>query len=327
MGQLVVSYNYIKMYYIDVFSYNDNMETGILYEYVKAANPEISEIQIVEYDRSLYSSGETRIITLNNSSELNTSYDSSSPNMLVGFIRINKYDKINIQSNATSNAFYVINGGGVIITDEYTEEWSEGDVFVLPYTPKIKMTGSIDSVLYWFNDEPLVNYMKTIPISPLFSPTIYKSENIKKEVMATLESGDIKSKNRTGVLLANKVTDYIKNGGDGSLTLTPTLWCLLNILPAQTIQKPHRHNSIAFDLCTYSPDASKVYTLIGETLDNNGNIVNPQKCYWKTGCVFITPPGLWHSHHNETSENAWVLPVQDAGIYTYQRTLDIRFSR
>jgi len=40
----------------------------------------------------------------------------------------------------------------------------------------------------------------------------------------------------------------------------------------------------------------------------------------------VTPPGWWHSHHNETDEDAWVLPVQDAGLFTYQRALDIRFS-
>jgi len=40
----------------------------------------------------------------------------------------------------------------------------------------------------------------------------------------------------------------------------------------------------------------------------------------------VTPPGWWHSHHNETGEPALVLPVQDAGLYTYQRTLDIRYN-
>lgn len=44
------------------------------------------------------------------------------------------------------------------------------------------------------------------------------------------------------------------------------------------------------------------------------------------GGVFVTPPGWWHSHHNENDTPAWVLPMQDAGLYTYQRTLDIRFS-
>lgn len=35
--------------------------------------------------------------------------------------------------------------------------------------------------------------------------------------------------------------------------------------------------------------------------------------------------GWWHSHHNESDDVAWVLPIQDAGLYTHQRTLDIRF--
>ena len=42
--------------------------------------------------------------------------------------------------------------------------------------------------------------------------------------------------------------------------------------------------------------------------------------------MFTTPPGYWHSHHNESDEPAWVFPVQDAGLFTHQRTLDIRFA-
>ena len=47
---------------------------------------------------------------------------------------------------------------------------------------------------------------------------------------------------------------------------------------------------------------------------------------WSTGAMFITPPGWWHSHHNDSQEEAWVLPIQDAGLFTHQRTLDIRFA-
>ncbi len=35
--------------------------------------------------------------------------------------------------------------------------------------------------------------------------------------------------------------------------------------------------------------------------------------------------GWWHSHHNDSDEDAWVFPIQDAGLYTYQRALNIRF--
>ena len=148
-----------------------------------------------------------------------------------------------------------------------------------------------------------------------------------KEVEKIKNSNNSKEKNRTGILLGNKMTDYMNLGGSGTLTLTPTLWSLLNVLPSDTIQKPHRHNSIALDLCVFSSDSKKVYTEMGPELNENGQVKDPIKCYWETGSVFITPPGWWHSHHNETNEDAWVLPAQDAGLYTYQRTLDIKFSK
>lgn len=48
---------------------------------------------------------------------------------------------------------------------------------------------------------------------------------------------------------------------------------------------------------------------------------------WEPRSIFITPPGLWHSHHNESGQPAHVLPIQDAGLHTYLRTLSILFSR
>ncbi len=42
--------------------------------------------------------------------------------------------------------------------------------------------------------------------------------------------------------------------------------------------------------------------------------------------AFVTPPGWWHSHQNESDEDAIVLPVQDAGLQTYMQTLDIQFA-
>jgi gentisate 1,2-dioxygenase len=129
-------------------------------------------------------------------------------------------------------------------------------------------------------------------------------------------------RNRMGILLGNKITE------DSTKTLTHTLWSLLNVLPPHDAQRPHRHNSVALDLCVFAPPESEggVYTLMGPELDEEGWVKDPIRCEWKSGAVFVTPPGWWHSHHNETSTPSWVLPMQDAGLYTYQRTLDIRFS-
>jgi gentisate 1,2-dioxygenase len=36
---------------------------------------------------------------------------------------------------------------------------------------------------------------------------------------------------------------------------------------------------------------------------------------------------LWHGHYNEGGGTCTVMAAQDAGLYEYMRTLDIRFSR
>ena len=140
---------------------------------------------------------------------------------------------------------------------------------------------------------------------------------------------DTRSNNRLGVLLGNAKCAQTK-------TLTHVLWSLLNSIAPHSVQRPHRHNSTALDLCvsiggkstSQSTDVNskgKIYTLMGREIDANGLIIDPIRCDWVPGGCFVTPPGWWHSHHNESDEEAWVLPIQDAGLFTHQRTLDIRF--
>merc|ERR1712211_194603 len=102
------------------------------------------------------------------------------------------------------------------------------------------------------------------------------------------EEGE-KEKNRLGILLGNaKFHDQTK-------TLTHVLWSLLNSIPGDTVQRPHRHNSVALDLCVFAPknntaaSPSPVYTLMGPDIDADGNITNPIRCDWVSGGVFITP--------------------------------------
>ena len=44
------------------------------------------------------------------------------------------------------------------------------------------------------------------------------------------------------------------------------------------------------------------------------------------GAAFVTPAGHWHGHVNESGEDALLLPIQDAALHTYLRSLDIRFT-
>ena len=119
------------------------------------------------------------------------------------------------------------------------------------------------------------------------------------------------------MLLANTATPQ-------TLTVTHTLWAMLGVLPAGRVQRPHRHQSVAVDLILDC--APGCYSLIGSHLDGDGHIVDPARVDWEPAGAFVTPPGLWHSHHNESGQPAHLVPVQDAGLHTYLRSLDIRFA-
>jgi hypothetical protein len=36
---------------------------------------------------------------------------------------------------------------------------------------------------------------------------------------------------------------------------------------------------------------------------------------------------MWHAHFNESGSPAHLIPIQDAGLQTYLRSLDIRFTQ
>lgn len=53
-------------------------------------------------------------------------------------------------------------------------------------------------------------------------------------------------------------------------------------------------------ISTKPQPGAAVYTMMGPELDESGQVKNGVKCDWATGAVFVTPPGWWHSHHNES---------------------------
>ena len=118
-------------------------------------------------------------------------------------------------------------------------------------------------------------------------------------------------------MLANKACDK-------TLTVTPTLWAMFGILPVAAVQLAHRHQSVALDLIIDCKPGC--YTLVGQELDEQGQIVDPDRMDWKPASAFVTPPGYWHAHYNESGQPAYLLPIQDAGLQTYLRTLDIQFT-
>jgi gentisate 1,2-dioxygenase len=287
-----------------------------VYEYEKNVNPHLSSIPFYEKNINDCHFG----INIINFPIFNVSYKLTTPNLLASFIKLNIADTIilneHIEFNATSHLFYIIKGSASINIDNDEKIVNSGDIIISPCFNllKIENVGEEELQIYYVNDSPLINYLGCKAETKIFKTAIYSNEFLLK----SLNDLSNPNNNRKGILLSNKDTEIL-----GINTITPVLWALYNELPPKTTQKPHKHNSVALDLCIMCSDSENVYTLMGEKLDENGDIINPTKVHWKTGSMFVTPPGLWHSHNNDGDSFAYVLPIQDAGLLLYQRILGI----
>lgn len=293
-------------------------KTALSWEYHKAANPRLSEVPIRAFPASLHESGETRVIPLNLAAELGTKYPATTPNLLANFIRIKTGENIQAIAASSSEVFYVMRGCGRTETEYGTLAWKKGDSFTLPMNSGVTHYADEDAALYWVHDAPMLAYLGVQPNAPRFEPAFYPEEYLSSEIERIREEGIRRNLNRNGVILGNPESEDTR-------TVTHTMWSLYNLVPPHSSQKPHRHNSIALDLAVSAKE--NTYTLIGKALDHDGNIINPVKMVWEPNSVFVTPPSLWHSHHNESNEDAFVFPVQDAGMQIYMRTLDIQFAK
>ena len=240
-------------------------ETANIFEYGSAANPVMAPIPVLVHPPTLHEEGETRVIPFDIDDFLDIETKCTSPNLMASFVRVLEGESIDTAANATSQAFYVIRGDGETSSEHGTVSWSTGDLFVVPVT-KGSLTHSCSSAemhggaaLYWVHDEPLMDYLGVMPNGKKFEPTLFKRERMLAEVQEIAHANAKKEgePNRLGVLLGNKACEQTK-------TLTHVLWSLLNSIPAQSVQRPHRHNSVALDLAVSA--SPNVYTLMARRI-------------------------------------------------------------
>jgi gentisate 1,2-dioxygenase len=295
-------------------------QNGLYFEYTKAADPigsgNISRVPYAEFGAALHESGATRIIPLDLSKELSVSVPATSPALCANFVRILANEEITTEPNATSQLIYVLRGEGVTIFDGTTIPWTTGDFLALPSGSGALHKARKESAFYLIHDEPLLHYLGATATEQRFKPTLYKAADSLAELSKVENEAEAVNRSRISVLLANKAMDQ-------TLTITHTLWAMLGVLLPGTVQLPHRHESVALDLILDCQPGC--YSLVGKKLGPNKQIIDPKRIDWKPYSVFVTPPGEWHAHFNESSEKAHLIPLQDAGLQTYLRTLDIQF--
>jgi gentisate 1,2-dioxygenase len=189
----------------------------------------------------------------------------------------------------------------------------------LPAGSRAVFYADADATMYWVHDEPLLRYLGADASRPKFRPTKFRRADAVAKLQEIASRPGANDKSRVSVLLANAEQEQ-------TLTITHVLWAMFGVLPAGQEQRPHRHQSVALDLILDAPPAG-CYTLLGTHLDTRGEIADPIRVDWRPGGAFTTPPGMWHAHYNETDTPAYLIPVQDAGLHTYLRSLDIKFTQ
>jgi gentisate 1,2-dioxygenase len=292
------------------------------FEYTSSANPIgaklISHVPYRTFPASLYDEGATRIVPLDLSAELGCDYPATGPGLLASFVRIVAGENLTVNPNATSQVFYVLEGAGTVSQASTTFDFGAGDFFALPGGAQAVLAAHATARIYCVNDGPLLDYLGATVGHARFTPTHYPAAIARAELDKVASAPGAAQRNRVSILLGNRRFAQTR-------TITHSMWAMFGVVAPDSMQKPHRHQSIALDFIPACKPG--VYTLVGTELDAHGNIVDPVRVDWSPGMAFVTPPGYWHAHFNESDDVAYVVPLQDAGLQTYLRSLDIRFAR
>jgi gentisate 1,2-dioxygenase len=292
------------------------------FEYSRAANPvgsgHIPAIPMAMFHAADHQRISTGILPFDSSEPLGiTDGPATSPALLASFIRIAPGDSVITAPCATSELYRVISGSGVSTIDGRELHWSAGDFFVLPANCQTTHRADSDTTMYWVTDEPLLRHLGVEPTVRRFDITHFPAGRVEAELSAIESSPRATDRNRLAVLLNTAPNNLTQ-------TVTHVLWAMYGLLPVDAVQRPHRHQSVAIDLVGDCQPGC--YTLVGRSIDAEGNIIDPVRVEWETDSAFVTPPGLWHAHHNESGSPAHIIPIQDAGLHTHLRSLDIRFA-
>jgi len=298
-------------------------EAARFHDYRLASNPladgTLPGIPGVRFGADLHEQGITRTLPLDASGLLACPGPATTPGLCANFVHVRPGDALITDANATSQLFFVMRGSGSTALEGGDEfDWQAGDLFTLPARSPATHVATADAALYWVHDEPLLRYLGVEATRRQFPPTLYRRAEIMQALDAVIRDPSSATANRLSVLLGSRMFPQ-------TMTITHVVWAMFGILPVNAVQAPHRHQSVAVDLVVDARPGC--YTLVGRSLDAAGRIKDAERFAWEPHAVFVTPPGLWHSHHNESGQPAHILPIQDAGLHTFLRTLDIRFTR
>lgn len=276
----------------------------------KVERPPIPQMAFVEArDQAMAPDAPTGWIPLDIGAQIGLAEPATTPLMLARYARIAPGETLTGSFRASGEFYFVISGDGRANKDGEAFDWQAGDVFSLPGGGETRLDGGAEgAVLLLVTNEPELAFHSLEAPAPHAAPTRavrYPMAEIVAE-MARVRSDQSADPNASGRAL--HLTSERHGNADAA---HPSIKLAMNTLDPHSVQRPHRHNSVAL---TLPIEADNVYSVIeGNRLD------------WHPYALMITPPAELHEHHNEGDTPMLSLVIQDGGLYFRCRTIGFSF--
>lgn len=262
-----------------------------------------------ERDRALDAGGPSEWIALDIGAEMGFDVPATTPLMLARYARIRAGERLAGRFRASGEMYYAIAGSGAAEKDGERLEWAAGDVFTLPGGGKsVLEAGPEGAVVLQATNEPEVAFHGLDVPAPADCPleaAHFPAAEIAHQ-MALVRDAQKADPNASGMAM-----HFTTEKMEREKNLLPSIALAMNALDAHSVQRPHRHNSVAL---TLPIRCAGVHSVIdGARVD------------WQQHALMITPPAALHSHVNEGDEAMLSLVIQDGGLYYHCRTIGFGF--
>jgi len=262
-----------------------------------------------ERDQAMAPDAPTGWIPMDIGQQIGLDEPATTPLMLARYARIASGETLAASFRASGEFYYVISGDGRATKADENFRWEAGDVFSLPGGGKTWLDGGAGgAVLLQVTNEPELAFHGLAAPAPETAPTPavrYPMSEILAEMARVRDEQDA-DPDRSGRAL------HLTSERDGKADAAhPSIKLAMNTLDPHSVQRSHRHNSVAL---TLPIEAENVYSVIeGNRLD------------WHPYALMITPPAELHGHHNEGDTPMLSLVIQDGGLYFRCRTIGFSF--
>jgi gentisate 1,2-dioxygenase len=259
-------------------------------------------------DQALMPDADTSWYACDQSVLLGCDFPATTPLMLARYARIAPGAMLEADFVATGSICYVIEGSGQCLGGDEELNWKQGDIFLLPGSENWQLRAGATCALLWVvTNEPQLAFDG--------SAVAKKSNSHLKMVHYTANGIEqqfaLLGTTRSNADTAGQALIFSSLQQEAGRNIMPSLTLSYNTLPAQSLQRPHKHNSAAVTLVIKGTDCH--------------SLVAGQRCAWKQWTTMVTPPGAPHSHHNEGDQQARFLIVQDGGLHYFARTMGFAF--